>query len=98
MRRTSLVTSSAFSIAAACLQPLSLPRGSDMSLILGHIVLSPREPHTGGTIGNSAPSGGVLPSTAPLESGPHTADKPYPASELHAQQATVKLKRGIGVI
>ncbi|KAN0124821.1 hypothetical protein V8E52_001373 [Russula decolorans] len=41
---------------------------------------------TGGTAGNHAPSGSVPPSTAPLESGPHTVDKPYPASEVHAQQ------------
>jgi len=44
---------------------------------------------TGGTTGNNAPSDSVSPSTAPLESGPHKVDNPYPASEAHAQQVAV---------
>ena len=44
---------------------------------------------TGGTTENKAPSSSVPPSTAPLESGPHAVDDPYPESEVHAQQVAV---------
>ena len=78
------LASSAFSTAAVGFQ-LSLPRGWVMLLIL---VIKSYLPAslTGGTAENKAPSGSVPSSTAPLESGPHTVDKPYPASEVHAQQ------------
>jgi hypothetical protein len=79
------LASSAFSTAAVCL--LSA-RGSEVLLIL---VIQSYLPAslTGGTTGGNAPSGNVPPSTAPLESGPHTVDKPYPTSEVHAQQVAV---------
>ena len=44
---------------------------------------------TGGTTENKAPSSSVPPSTAPLESGPHAVDDPYPESEVHAQHVAV---------
>jgi len=80
------LASSAFSTAAVChwLLPEALEHVADFR-IQSYLPAS----LTGGTTGNNAPSGGVPPSTAPLESGPHTVDSPYPASDVHARQVAV---------
>ena len=83
-QRTSLVAPLPLQRCVFSFFPEGLGRVTDSLSLKSYLPTS----LTGGTTGN-VPSGSVPPSTAPLENGSHTDDKPSPASEEHAHQVAV---------